>query len=149
IYCCWLLPEFLLRFIFWLLTHTIYRIRVLGRENLPDTGPGLLICNHVSYADGNLVLATTHRLIRFLVWGGIANSPYLRWLGRIMGAIPISASDGPRALAGALRQARDALRNGELVCIFAEGQISRTGNLLRFKRGFEKVVQGVDTWIIP
>ncbi len=149
IYCCWLLPEFLVRFIFWAFTHTIYRVRVIGREHVPGDGPGLLVCNHVSYADGFFVVASHHRLIRFLVYGGIASHPSLRWLARIMGVIPISSSDGPRALAGALRAARDSLRDGELVCIFAEGQISRTGNMLKFQRGFEKILQGVDAPIIP
>lgn len=149
VYCCWLLPEFLFRLLFWLLTHTIYRVRVIGRENLPSDGPGLLVCNHVSYVDGFFLVASTHRLVRFVVWGGIANSPYLRWLSRIMGAIPIASSDGPKALARSLRSARDALRNGQLVCVFAEGQISRIGTMLKFKRGFERVVQGVDAPIIP
>jgi acyl-[acyl-carrier-protein]-phospholipid O-acyltransferase/long-chain-fatty-acid--[acyl-carrier-protein] ligase len=148
-YCCWLLPEFMFRFLFWVLTHTIYRIRVVGRENLPDHGPGLLVCNHVSYVDGFFLVASTHRLIRFVVWGGIANSPYLRWLSRIMGVIPIAAADGPKALARSLRAARDALRAGQLVCVFAEGQISRTGTMLKFKRGFERVLQGVEAPIIP
>jgi acyl-[acyl-carrier-protein]-phospholipid O-acyltransferase/long-chain-fatty-acid--[acyl-carrier-protein] ligase len=148
-YCCWLLPEFMFRLVFWLLTHTIYRVRVLGRHNLPGKGPALLVCNHVSYVDGFFLVASTHRLIRFVVWGVVANSPYLRWLARIMGVIPIQSSDGPKALARSLRAARDALRNGQLVCVFAEGQISRTGTMLKFKRGFEKVVQGVDAPIIP
>jgi acyl-[acyl-carrier-protein]-phospholipid O-acyltransferase/long-chain-fatty-acid--[acyl-carrier-protein] ligase len=148
-YVCWLLPEFLFRFLFWSMTHTFYRLRVLGREHIPATGPGLLICNHVSYADGFFLVASHHRLIRFVIWGGIANQPHLRWLARVMGVIPIAASDGPRALAASLRAARDSLRSGELVCVFAEGQISRTGNMLKFKRGFEKVVQGTDAPIIP
>ncbi len=148
-YVCWLLPEFLFRFLFWSMTHTFYRLRVLGREHVPAVGPGLLICNHVSYADGFFLVASHHRLIRFVIWGGIANRPHLRWLARVMGVIPIAATDGPRALAASLRAARDALRGGELVCVFAEGQISRTGNMLKFKRGFEKVVQGTDAPIIP
>jgi acyl-[acyl-carrier-protein]-phospholipid O-acyltransferase/long-chain-fatty-acid--[acyl-carrier-protein] ligase len=149
LYCCWLLPEFTFRFLFWLLTHTIYRVRVLGRDNLPVKGPALLVCNHVSYMDGFFLVASTHRLVRFVVWGGLANSWYLRWLARIMGTIPISASDGPKALARSLRKARDALRDGELVCVFAEGQISRIGQMLKFKRGFERVVHGVDAPIVP
>ena len=73
----------------------------------------------------------------------------IAWLARIMGVIPIASTDGPKALAQSLRAARDALRNGDLVCVFAEGQISRIGTMLKFKRGFERVVQGVDAPIIP
>ena len=88
-------------------------------------------------------------MIRFVIWSAFADSPYLNWLARIMGVISISSTSGPRALAKALRTARDGLRSGDLICIFAEGEISRTGNMLRFKRGFEKIIKGVDAPIIP
>jgi acyl-[acyl-carrier-protein]-phospholipid O-acyltransferase/long-chain-fatty-acid--[acyl-carrier-protein] ligase len=148
-YCCWLLPEFLFGFLFFLGVHTFYRMRVRGREHVPDTGPALLISNHISFVDGFLVHAALPRRARFVVWSGIANLPGLRQISQILGIIPISATDGPRALAASLRAARDALRHGELVCIFAEGQISRTGNLLKFQRGFKKILEGVDAPIVP
>jgi len=149
VYVLTLLPQQLFRFLFWLITNTIYRIRVVGAENLPLHGPALLVANHVSFVDGLLILASTHRFIRFIVHKAFAQLPPLRWMSRVMRVIPISAEDGPRAVIGALKEASRALESGELVCIFAEGQISRTGQMLAFRTGTERILKSFPAPVIP
>jgi acyl-[acyl-carrier-protein]-phospholipid O-acyltransferase/long-chain-fatty-acid--[acyl-carrier-protein] ligase len=143
-----LLPAFLVRFCLWLLTHTLYRIRVVGPTHLLQRGPALLICNHVSFVDGFLVGASIQRFVRFIVYRGFYEHPALNWLFRSMHAIPIAGGD-PERVTASLESARQALLDGHIVCIFAEGTISRTGNLLPFKRGFERIVAELDVTIIP
>jgi acyl-[acyl-carrier-protein]-phospholipid O-acyltransferase/long-chain-fatty-acid--[acyl-carrier-protein] ligase len=106
----------------------------------------LLVCNHVSYVDGLLVGACVPRFVRFLIYRPIYEIKALRWLFRLMQAIPIAG--GPEA-PGALGQARQALQEDHVVCIFAEGAISRTGDVRPFKRGFEKIVEGLEIPVIP
>jgi acyl-[acyl-carrier-protein]-phospholipid O-acyltransferase/long-chain-fatty-acid--[acyl-carrier-protein] ligase len=137
------------RFPLWLLRHTLYRLRVYGREQVPATGPALLVCNHVSQIDALLVLAAQRRRVRFLVWAPYTRVPGLRWLLRLTGAIPIDSASGPRALIQALRSAGEALARGEVVCIFAEGGITRSGFLLPFHRGFEQILKYRAAPIIP
>jgi len=146
VYVLSVVPEFLVRFSLWLFTHTVYRIRIEGQEHVPSRGPALLVCNHLSHVDGLLVGACVQRFIRFLVYRPFAEHWALRRLMRLMKVIPIAAG---REAVGALEQARTALREGHVVCIFAEGAISRTGNMLPFKRGFERMVEGLDVPIIP
>ena len=139
-------PEFMIRFSLWLLTHTIYRIRIVGQEHVPSRGPALLVCNHLSHVDGALVGACVQRFIRFMVFKPYYEHWTLHWLLKLMKAIPISTGrDAPAALA----RAREELVKGHVVCIFAEGSISRTGNLLPFKRGFERIVSGLDVPVVP
>ena len=146
IYVLCIVPEFLVRFSLWLLTHTIYRIRIVGQEHVPFRGPALLVCNHLSHVDGLLVGSCVQRFIRFLVYRPYYEHWAFHPLLKLMKAIPISA--GREALAS-LEQARRELQNGHVVCIFAEGSISRTGNMLPFKRGFERIVDGLDVPIVP
>lgn len=143
------LPDFMIRLSFFLLTHSVYRIRVRGRENLPRRGPALLVSNHVSFIDPLLVGASTQRFIRFLMYRSFYERPGLHWFAKLMGAIPIAEEDRPRQVVESLRAAQARLREGELVCIFAEGAITRTGNLLRFHRGFEHILRGMDVPVIP
>ncbi|MHC4269804.1 MAG: acyl-[ACP]--phospholipid O-acyltransferase [Planctomycetota bacterium] len=148
-YICKLLPEFLLRFLSYIITHTFYKIKIIGRENIPKEGGALLVCNHVSYNDGSLVLACTQRFIRFMMLREIANNKLLKPFMGIMKVIPVSATDSPKKIVGSFSRARNALLAGELVCIFAEGAISRTGNIMEFKKGFERIMKKVDVPIIP
>ncbi len=148
VYALRLLPDFLIRFTLWLVTHTIYRIRIVGQERVPARGPALLVCNHLSYIDALLVGASVQRFIRFMVYRPYYEIRWLTWLFRLMKAVPVSGRNR-REIVESLTRAREELAAGHVVCIFAEGAISRTGNLLPFKRGFEKIVEGLDIPIVP
>jgi acyl-[acyl-carrier-protein]-phospholipid O-acyltransferase/long-chain-fatty-acid--[acyl-carrier-protein] ligase len=145
----WLWPMAFVRALLRVLTHTVYRVRVVGLENVPKTGGALLVCNHLSYIDWLLLLAAQPRFIRFLIYAPYANLWGFRHLLRWAKVIPIDGSGGPRAIVRALRSASDSLAAGELVCIFAEGTISRTGFLLPFHRGFEQILKRAPVPIIP
>lgn len=148
VYILSILPEALIRLVLWMLTHSIYRINIVGQEHVPVRGPALLVCNHMSHVDGLLVGACSQRFVRFLIYRPFYELKGLNWLFRLMGAIPVARGDGKRNMES-LERARDELRQGHVVCIFAEGAVSRTGNLLPFKRGFERIVQGLDVPVIP
>ena len=146
IYVLSVVPEFLVRFTLWLVTHTIYRIRIEGAQHVPSRGPALLVCNHLSHIDGALVGGSMQRFVRFLVYKPYYEHWAVNPLLRMLHAIPVG--DGREALK-AIEAARAELAGGHVVCIFAEGAISRTGNLLPFKRGLEKIVEGLDVPIVP
>ena len=126
-----------------------YRIRASGLENVPRNGPALLVSNHVSFIDAFLVGLASPRAIRFLVFRAYYDLPIVGLFFRAMGCIPISGSDSPKALIESLRAARAALEQGSAICIFAEGEISRHGQMLRFKKGFERIVDGLDVPVVP
>jgi acyl-[acyl-carrier-protein]-phospholipid O-acyltransferase/long-chain-fatty-acid--[acyl-carrier-protein] ligase len=144
-----IVARYLLRLVLWTLTRTIYRLRVDGQENIPAKGGALLVCNHLSRVDAVLLLASVDRPIRFLMYQPIYESPWIKPLARIMGVIPIASEQRPREMLQSLRTASDAIQNGELVCIFAEGQITRIGQMLPFRRGFERIMKDLDAPIIP
>ncbi len=144
------LPDFLLRFIALVVTRTAYRIRISGADRIPLEGPALLVCNHASYMDALLLLATQQRRIRFIMNREIYDRrAWLKPLLNLMGIIPIAENDGPKRLVASLREARKALDEGYLVCIFAEGALTRTGMMLPFRRGFERILKGTAHPIIP
>ncbi|HTJ00915.1 MAG TPA: MFS transporter, partial [Dongiaceae bacterium] len=144
-----LLPDSLLRFVLWVCTRTLYRIRIVGRDNIPAKGGALFVCNHVSWMDALLLLAATDRQVRFVMFKDIYEQAWLKPFCRILGVIPISSEQRPRELLQSLHAASEAIRNGEVVCIFAEGQITRIGQLLPFRRGMERIMKDVDAPIIP
>ncbi len=146
-YAIYFLPDFFVRFMLWMLTHTLYRIRVIGEENMPVRGPALLVSNHVSFVDALLIGGSVQRFIRFMLHRDFYEMRPLNGLFRLMKVIPISAHR--RDIIDALRRARKEIQDGHVVCIFAEGAISRTGHVRPFKRGFEKIVEGIDVPIIP
>ena len=132
-----------------LINHVLYDITPRGAEHIPPEGPALLVANHVSFADGFLVAAGAGRMIRFLMYKPYYEHWAMHWLLKRMGVIPISDEDSPKDILKSLRGAREALLAGDAVCIFAEGEITRTGNMLRFKRGFEKIAHGLDVPVVP
>lgn len=149
VYVLWLLPDALLRFVLWALTRTIYRTRVIGRDNIPEKGGALFVCNHVSFVDALLLLASTDRNVRFMMFKAHYELPYIKPFAKILGVIPISSEQRPREMIKSLQTASDAIRAGDVVCIFAEGQITRLGHLLPFRRGFERIMKDVEAPIIP
>src|SRR6202453_3305991 len=143
-YVLYLLPEWFGRLILFFATRTMYRIRVIGRDNFPEKTGALLVCNHMSFVDVALLVAATDRPIRFLIYQGLYDHPVVKPFARMVKAIPISGEQHPREMLRSLKAATDALRNDEIVCIFAEGQITRTGQLLPFRRGLERIMKGVE-----
>lgn len=144
-YIFFLLPDFLLRFVLWSLTHSVYRIRIVGAENVPLNGPALLVCNHLSFIDGLLVGSCVQRFVRFMVYAPFFQIPGLGTFLKKMHAIPTAGGK----IREPIMRARAELEGGHVVCIFAEGAISRTGNMLPFKRGFERISDGIEAPIIP
>ena len=148
VYIIRLVPEFLIRFVLWMVTHTLFKIRIAGQQNVPFRGPALLVANHMSHVDGFLIQACVQRFIRFMVWRPYYEMKALNGFFRLGKAIPVGTR-GVRDLVASMQAARKELEAGHVVCIFAEGSISRTGNMLPFKRGLEKIVHGLDIPVIP
>ncbi|HKO31289.1 MAG TPA: AMP-binding protein, partial [Nitrospiraceae bacterium] len=124
-------------------------LRIVGQEHVPLSGGALLVPNHMSFVDGFLLMASVDRPIRFVVDAAYATHPLFKWLMTAMKVIPITSTGDTRMIVRALRNAGQALDEGELVCIFPEGQITRTGTLLPFRRGFERIVKGRPVPVIP
>jgi 1-acyl-sn-glycerol-3-phosphate acyltransferase len=138
----------LVRFVLWCAATLLFRIRIEGSENIPQSGAALLVSNHISYADAVLVGYATPRTVRFLMWQPIYDTPVLNYFFRILRAIPIDAAS-PKATLRALRAARTELIGGKLVAIFPEGFISLSGDLGPFERGFERILDGTGAPVIP
>ncbi|HTZ49222.1 MAG TPA: acyl-[ACP]--phospholipid O-acyltransferase [Verrucomicrobiae bacterium] len=148
-YVLWLLPDSLLRLLLWIAAHTLYRLDLKGQEYIPARGGALLTPNHTSWVDAVLLIAATDRPIRFLMFKGVYDNPAIKPFAKMLKIIPIASDQGPREMIHSLREASEALRNGEVVCIFPEGEITRIGQMLPFRRGFERIVKGIDVPIIP
>lgn len=145
-----LVPEFLMRFLCWLLIHTVYRLEKQGLANIPEHGPAVLVCNHVSFVDPLVILAASPRPIRFVMDHKIFAIPVLSFVFRTGKAIPIApAKVDPRLLDEAYDKVADALEHGELVAIFPEGRITDTGELYPFRSGIEKIVERTPVPVIP
>lgn len=143
------LPDFLLRLCLYPVANLFYRIDVEGGRNVPLKGGALLVANHVSFLDAIFIAAACRRIPRFLMFRGYYEHPVLHPFVRAMGCVPIADVDGPRQIVNSLKHARAAVESGEVVCIFAEGEITRHGQMLRFKKGFEHIVKGLDAPVIP
>ncbi|MBN1867030.1 MFS transporter [Candidatus Sumerlaeota bacterium] len=149
LYTVWILPDFLIRFIGLIVARLVYRLDVAGAEHVPQEGGALIVCNHVSYSDAVLLMATQQRRIRFMMYRSIYSHRRLGWLFRLMQAIPIADDDPPKEIVRSLQTARRAIDEGWLVCIFAEGSLTRTGYIMEFKRGFERIMKGSSHPVIP
>lgn len=143
-------PEFLLRFIVWLLVHSIYRLETKHVDRIPEEGAALLICNHVSFVDALIITAACRRPIRFVTDHRVFRWPILSFVFKAGRAIPIaSAKEDPVWLANAFDEIAAALANGEIVCIFPEGNITETGEIGPFRRGIQHILQRTPVPVVP
>jgi len=145
-----LVPEFLMRFLAWLLVHTFYRVRVEGLENVPAEGPCIVVCNHVSYVDAVVIAACVRRPIRFVMDHRIFRIPVLSFIFRTMRTIPIASAKEDAAMKDrAFEEAAKALAAGEVVGIFPEGQLTGDGELGRFRPGVQQMVMTTPVPVVP
>jgi len=145
-----LVPEFIMRMLIWLLVHTIYRVDKSGLDNIPDEGPAVLICNHVSFVDALVLAGSLRRPIRFVMYYKIFQMPLLSFIFRTANAIPIAgAREDPAMMERAFEQVSEALRQGEIVCIFPEGKLTEDGEMNAFKPGLSRILQRDPVPVVP
>lgn len=150
IYIFSLVPEFLMRFLAWMLIHTAYRIKTVDSERIPAEGPAVLVCNHVSYVDAMVIVAASPRPIRFVMDHRIFATPFLGWIFRTAKAIPIApAKEDPWLMEKAFVDIAKALHDGDLVCIFPEGKLTSTGEMNEFRGGIAKITARSKVPVIP
>jgi hypothetical protein len=150
LYIYTLVPEFLMRFLAWMLVHTFYRVRKVGLENIPDEGACVIVCNHVSYVDAVVIAACVRRPVRFIMDHRIFHAPLLSFIFRTMRTIPIASGRENRSLKHrALDEAAAALAAGEIVGIFPEGRLTHTGELNPFRPGVREIVQKTPVPVVP
>lgn len=150
VYIYSLVPEFLLRFVAWILVHTFYRIRLVDAGRIPERGAAVLVCNHVSFVDAIVIMAESPRPIRFVMDHQIFRSPFFGWLFRHVKAIPIApAHEDAELLTQAYDACGRALAAGELVCIFPEGKLTRTGEINPFRQGVAQILKRQAAPVVP
>lgn len=150
VYIYTLVPEFLMRFICWLLVHTVYRLEKRGLENIPEEGGAVLVCNHVSFVDALVILAASPRPIRFVMDHRIFKVPVLAFVFRTGKAIPIAPAREDEALLNrAYDEVARALEAGELVGIFPEGRITETGEVSPFRGGVRRIIERTPVPVVP
>jgi 1-acyl-sn-glycerol-3-phosphate acyltransferase len=150
VYVFSLVPEFLIRFLAWMLIHTIHRVRTVDTDRIPDEGAAILVCNHVSYVDALVIGAASPRPIRFVMDHKIFKMPLMGWMFRSAKAIPIApAKEDPWLMEKAYVDIAQALHEGDLVCIFPEGKLTTTGEMNEFRGGISKILERSKVPVIP
>ena len=150
VYIYTLVPEFLLRFVDWVLINTLYRIRVRGLEAIPERGPALLVCNHVSFMDPMVIMGCVRRPVRFVMYYRIFETPVIKYLFKAAKAIPIAGRKEDAALMErAFAEVDRELAAGNIVCIFPEGGITRDGTMQRFRPGVERIIAQRPVPVVP
>ena len=145
-----LVPEFLMRFVVWALIHSIYRLRVKGVENIPQTGPCVVVCNHVSFVDAMIITAACRRPIRFIMYHKIFDMPVMSFVFRVSRAIPIAPrKENPALMEKAFDDVAQSLEAGDVVGIFPEGMITHSGDINTFRNGIEKVIERTPVPVVP
>ncbi|MEX1828112.1 MFS transporter [Luteibacter sp. CQ10] len=150
VYIFTLVPEFMMRFITWVLVNTLYRVRVDGLKNVPDEGAALVVCNHVSFMDPLILMASVRRPMRFVMYHKIFNIPVLKFVFRTAKAIPIAGRNEDAALMEeAFDRIDEALAAGEVVCIFPEGGLTRDGGIAPFRPGVDRILARRPVPVVP
>ncbi|MEH6468084.1 MAG: MFS transporter, partial [Porticoccus sp.] len=143
-------PEFTMRFLVWLLSHTIYRVKHQGLEYIPSKGAAMIVCNHVSYVDALLLAGAVRRPIRFIMFKPIYELPVLNFIFRTGGAIPLcSRQHDEQAYLQAMDEIAEALEQGHLLCIFPEGKLTQDGEINEFKAGIERILERTPVPVVP
>jgi len=150
IYIYSLLPEFMMRFLAWILINVLYRMRITGLENVPSKGPAIVVCNHVSYMDPILLTGAIRRPMRFVMYYRIFQIPLLRFFFEHMRAIPIAGKmEDEQLMNEAFERVDEELAAGNVVCIFPEGGITRDGEVARFRPGIERIIARRPVPVVP
>jgi 1-acyl-sn-glycerol-3-phosphate acyltransferase len=150
VYIYSLVPEFLMRFLTWVLVNIMYRVKVRGLENIPEHGPALIVCNHVSFMDPLVIGGSVRRPVRFVMDHNIFKIPVLNFIFRTARAIPIAPAHEDRAgMQKAFDRIDAELADGEVVCIFPEGKLTKDGEMNEFKRGVEKILERRPVPVVP
>jgi len=150
IYIFTLVPEFLMRFLSWLLVKSLYRLRADGIANIPDEGPAIIVCNHVSYMDALILAGSIPRPVRFVMYYRIFEVPVMKWIFRTARAIPIAgARENPALMQQAFTDIDAALAAGEVVGIFPEGALTKDGDIAPFKSGIERMLANRPVSVVP
>ncbi len=143
-------PEFAMRFLVWLLSHTMYRVRHEALDHIPETGGAVLVCNHVTYVDALLLAGAVRRPIRFIMFKPIYDIPILNFVFRVGGAIPIQGErENKSAYDQAFADIKAGLEAGDLLCIFPEGALTRDGEIAQFRKGIERIVAETPVPVVP
>jgi 1-acyl-sn-glycerol-3-phosphate acyltransferase len=150
IYIFSLVPEFLMRFLVWILIHTIYRVEVTGMENIPESGPVVVAANHVSFVDPLIIGGIVRRPVRFVMYHKIFKIPVLHFIFKTGRAIPIASyKESPEILEAAYQSIYEVLGDDDVLGIFPEGSITESGEINTFKRGIEKIVAEKPVEVVP
>ena len=150
IYIYTLVPEFLMRFLTWVLVNIMYRVKVQGLEHIPERGPALIVCNHVSFMDPLVIGGNVRRPVRFVMDHNIFRIPVLNFIFRTANAIPIApAKEDEQVLQHAFERIDAELADGQIVCIFPEGKLTKDGEMNEFKRGVEKILERRAVPVVP
>ncbi|HLX81968.1 MAG TPA: MFS transporter [Burkholderiales bacterium] len=150
VYIYLLVPEFLMRFIVWMLIHSVYRLEKSGLERIPDEGPAVIVCNHVSFVDALVISAACPRPIRFVMDHHIFRLPVMSFVFRTSRAIPIApAKEDPAMMERAFAEVAKALREGDLVAIFPEGRITDSGEMYPFRPGIRRILDATPVPVVP
>jgi len=144
------IPEFLYRFVAWVVANVMYRLRVVGADNIPDDGAALLVCNHVSFVDWLIVASASARPPRFVMHHGFRDIPVLRWVFRDAKVIPIApAHESLDTMVEAFDRIAEELADGNVVCIFPEGKLTKDGEMNAFRTGVERIVARTPVPVVP
>jgi len=145
-----IVPEFTMRFIVWLIGHSMYRVRHQGFENIPQEGGTLMVCNHVSFVDSVILGGALRRHTRFVMYWKLYNLPVLNFIARVAGCIPIAGrSEDMAVYEAAFKKIDEYLKNGELVCIFPEGRLTTDGELNSFQNGVTRILNENPVPVVP